>query len=212
MKHERILALSDVVDPVACGPGARERFGEIDLVIGCGDLPYDYLDRVATVFGAPLVAVHGNHDVPLDRVDDPHVPTWWHQIDLHGRVVEQNGLTLAGLGGSPVYNNGPFQYEELDLWLQIVRQTPRLLWNRLRRGRAVDILVTHAPPRGIHDLPDQAHLGFKAVRWFLRIFRPRYHLHGHIHIYDGRVATQTRFGDTTVLNAYGVRELQIDAQ
>ena len=211
-RTQRILALSDVVDEAANGSGARERFGDVDLVIGCGDLPYDYLDRVATALGAPLVAVHGNHDVPPERSDDPHIPTWWRHIDLHGRVVERNGLVLAGLGGSPEYNRGPFQYSEADLWLQILRQSPRLLLNRLRRGRALDILVTHAPPRGIHDLPDRAHLGFKAVRWFLRIFRPRYHFHGHIHIYDGRTVSRTDFGDTTVLNAYGARELQIDAE
>jgi hypothetical protein len=40
-RPRRILALSDIVDGAANGPGARERFGDVDLVIGCGDLPYD---------------------------------------------------------------------------------------------------------------------------------------------------------------------------
>ena len=200
------------MDQAANGPGARERFGEIDLVIGCGDLPYDYLDRVTTALGAPLYAVHGNHDVPPERSDDPHVPVWWENIDLNGRVVDASGLLLGGLGGSPQYSFGPYQYSESDVWLQILRMAPRLLGNRVRHGRAIDILVTHAPPRGIHDRPDRAHRGFRAVRWFLRIFRPRYHLHGHVHLYDRRTVGSTVFGDTTVLNAYGARELQIDVR
>ncbi len=123
-----------------------------------------------------------------------------------------NGLVLGGLGGSPEYSSGPYQYSESDIWLQILRMAPRLLRNRIGRGRALDILVTHAPPRGIHDRPDRAHRGFTSIRWFLRIFRPRYHLHGHVHLYDGRTVSRTVFGDTIVLNAYGVRELQIDVQ
>ena len=66
--------------------------------------------------------------------------------------------------------------------------------------------------RAIHDRPDRLHRGFIAVRWFLRIFRPRYHLHGHVHLYDGRAISSTVFGDTTVLNAYGARELEIDVE
>jgi Icc-related predicted phosphoesterase len=208
----RILALSDVVDDAANGPGVRDRFGDVDLVIGCGDLPYDYLDRVTTALGAPLYAVHGNHDVPPERSDDPHVAVWWENIDLHGRVVNASGLLLGGLGGSPEYSNGPYQYSESAIWLQIMTMAPRLLRNRIGCGRALDVLVTHAPPRAIHDRPDRAHRGFIAIRWFLRIFRPRYHLHGHVHLYDGRTISSTVFGDTTVLNAYGARELQIDVQ
>jgi len=96
--------------------------------------------------------------------------------------------------------------------LAIIRLIPSLLLNKLRHGRYLDVLVTHAPPRGIHDLPDQAHQGFAALRWFLRTFRPRYHLHGHSHIYDRRTATRTRYHDTIVVNAFGAREIDLDAR
>ena len=46
-------------------------------------------------------------------------------------------------------------------------------------------------------------------RWFLRTFRPRYHLHGHVHVYDNRTVTRTRFCDTEVLNAYRYRQLNL---
>jgi len=204
----RILAVSDVEDE-AVTASLPERAGTIDLVIGCGDLSYDYLDFVATAVAAPLRAVHGNHDVPPENLDDHEVSVWWDGIDLHGRVVNLEGVLIGGLEGSPRYNNGPYQSTELDMWLAIIRMVPRLITNRVRRGRFIDVLVTHAPPRGIHDQPDQAHRGFAALRTFLNWFRPRYHLHGHTHIYDARTVTQTQVGATTVVNVYGARTIEL---
>jgi Icc-related predicted phosphoesterase len=204
----RILAVSDIEDE-AVSASLPERAGSIDLVLGCGDLTYDYLDFVATAVAAPLRAVHGNHDVPPENLDDPQIGVWWNGIDLHARVVYIEGLLVGGLEGSPRYNNGPFQSTEFDMWLGIIRMLPGLIANRIRRGRFIDILVTHAPPRGIHDRRDPAHVGFAALRTFLRWFRPRYHVHGHTHVFDSRTVTQTQFGATTVLNAYGVRTIEL---
>jgi Icc-related predicted phosphoesterase len=204
----RILAVSDVEDE-AVAASLASKAGTIDLVLGCGDLTYEYLDYVATALGVPLRAVHGNHDVPPATLDDPSIAMWWQGIDLHGRVVSVNGLLFAGLQGSPRYSEGPYQSEEFDVWLAILKMVPSLFANRVRRGRFLDVLVTHAPPRGIHDQKDQAHRGFAAVRTFLRLFQPRYHLHGHTHVYDRRTPTTTQFGRTTVMNAYGARTLDI---
>jgi Icc-related predicted phosphoesterase len=204
----RILAVSDVEDEAVVASVAS-KVGTIDLVIGCGDLDYDYLDYVGTALGVPLRAVHGNHDVPPKSRDDPAVDVWWRGIDLNGRVVSVDGLLIAGLEGSPRYSSGPYQHAESEIWLSILRMAPSLLINRLRRGRFLDVLVTHAPPRGIHDGTDPAHRGFGAVRTFLRWFHPRYHLHGHTHVYDRRTQTTTQFGRTTVMNAFGARTLDI---
>jgi len=204
----RILAVSDVEDE-AVTASLPQRAGSIDLVLGCGDLTYDYLDFVATAVAAPMRAVHGNHDVPPEDLDDPAVRVWWDGIDLHGRVVLIDGVLVGGLEGSPRYNKGPFQSSEGDMWLAIVKMLPALVANRIRRGRFIDVLVTHAPPRGIHDRPDPAHRGFAAFRTFLQWFRPRYHVHGHTHVYDSRTVTQTQFGSTTVVNAYGARTIDL---
>ncbi len=82
--------------------------------------------------------------------------------------------------------------------------------NKLRYGRYLDILVTHAPPRGIHDQADPAHAGFDAFRWLIEKFQPRYHLHGHVHVYDRRKTCVTRVGRTEVVNVYPYRELTLD--
>jgi uncharacterized protein len=204
----RILAVSDIEDE-AVTASLPDRAGTIDLVLGCGDLSYDYLDFVATAVAAPLRAVHGNHDIPPENLDDHEVSVWWDGIDLHGRVVNLEGVLVGGLEGSPRYNNGPYQSTELDMWLAIIRMVPRLITNRMRCGRFIDVLVTHAPPRGIHDRTDPAHRGFAALRTFLRWFRPRYHLHGHTHVYDARTVTQTQVGATTVVNVYGARIIEL---
>jgi Icc-related predicted phosphoesterase len=86
---------------------------------------------------------------------------------------------------------------------------PSLVVNRLLRGRFLDVLVTHAPPRGIHEGTDRAHRGFGAVRTFLQLFQPRYHFHGHTHVYDRRTPTTTQVGSTTVVNAFGARTVDI---
>src|SRR5437016_4305680 len=145
----RILAISDVEDE-AVTASLPARAGSIDLVLACGDLTYDYLDYVATAVAAPLRAVHGNHDVPPETLDDHEVQVWWDGIDLHGRVASIDGLLVGGLEGSPRYNKGPFQSSETDVWIAILRMLPALVMNRIRRGRFLDVLITHAPPRGIH--------------------------------------------------------------
>jgi Icc-related predicted phosphoesterase len=208
----RILALSDVVEEGAYTAEVSARFPSVDLVLGCGDLPYEYLDFIATRLGAPLYAVHGNHDVPPERADDPAIASWWRGIDLHGRVVNVAGLLVAGLGGSPRYSGGPYQFTESDMYLAILGMLPSLVVNRLRRGRFLDVLVTHAPPRGVHDQDDVAHRGFRALRLFLRLFHPRIHLHGHTHVYDSRTVTRTPVNGTLVVNAYGARAVEIDAR
>ena len=206
-----ILAVSDNVAPLVYSDRIRERFGHVDLVLSCGDLPLGYFDYIVSMLNVPLLGVPGNHD---------HGPTYRAMdgrrlalgtVNLHGRVVRTHGLTLAGLGGSLRYNNGPWQWSEAEARRCLRRMLPRLLLNKLRHGRYLDILVTHAPPRHVHDAEDRCHRGFEALLPFLRRFRPRYHLHGHIHVYDGRTATKTRVGETLVLNAYPFRELRVAA-
>jgi Icc-related predicted phosphoesterase len=36
----------------------------------------------------------------------------------------------------------------------------------------------------------------------MRVFKPRYLIHGHIHLYDLSAVRTTRYGETLVVNAY----------
>lgn len=208
----RILAVSDrVLDKLYSGQ-ARHLFPDIDLIVGCGDLPFYYLDFLTSALDAPLVYVRGNHDGGPQFAADGRI---WRDVrggvDIHGRIVARKGLILAGLQGSMRYKaHAEYMYSESEMRVVVAQMVPRLLWNRQRFGRALDILVTHSPPFGIHDREDLPHTGFKVFLSFLRLFKPRYHLHGHIHIYRQDQITTTRHEETTVINVYPYKLLEID--
>lgn len=208
----KILAVSDRVLDKLYNSQARRFYPDLDLVIGCGDLPYYYLDFLTSVLDVPLIYVHGNHDKGPQYAADG---TTWRSVrggtNIHGRVVTRRGLIFAGLEGSMRYKaHAGFQYSESEMRMVIAQMVPRLLWNRQRFGRALDILVTHSPPYGIHDKSDLPHTGFKVFLSFLRMFKPRYHLHGHIHIYRQDTVVRTQFEQTTVINVYPASVLELD--
>src|SRR5688572_27981785 len=183
-----ILAVTDQIDQRIYSPTLRQRMPDVDLVISCGDLPARYLEFLADALDRPVYYVLGNHAEELTRAGEKGKR--YHPagaIDLGGKVMRDptTGLILAGIPGSPRYtDHEPVQYREFQIWWMLLGMVPKLLWNRLRFGRALDVLVTHSPPRDVNDAPDPAHRGFKALRRFLRCVHPTYQLHGHVHLYD----------------------------
>jgi Icc-related predicted phosphoesterase len=131
-------------------------------------------------------------------------------INLHRRVVNYHGLLVGGLEGSMVYNKGEHQYSEMQMALYARWMAPALALNRLRYGRGVDIMISHAAPKGIHDQPDRCHQGFGAFLGMMRRYHPLYWLHGHIHIYRQDAVRVTRYLDTTVMNVYEYQLIEID--
>jgi len=213
----RILTLSDKVEPLLYGPGLKRVIGDVDLVLGCGDLPQYYLDYVVSTLNVPCYFVHGNHAQGAEFLrrgeeqDQRRQRCLPQGCNVNGRVVNEQGLLIAGLEGCMRYNKNPrFQYTEREMRSKVLKMAPRLLWNRLRHGRYLDILITHAPPFGIHDGPDLCHRGFRAFLTFMRWFRPRYLIHGHKHVYRPDEVTQTSYHQTEVINIYGNRILEVN--
>ena len=211
----KILTLSDRVDELIYSPAIKHLFNDVDLVLGCGDLPHYYLEFVVTMLGGPLFYVVGNHANAIKQVYGPRqdwqYPGGCENID--GRVVRYRGLLLAGLEGSMRYNNQEhFQYTDREMAWKVWRLAPALVLNKLLHGRYLDILITHAPPRGIHDRPDLCHQGFRSFVALMDRFKPRYLIHGHIHLYGPTETTESVYGETRVINTYGYRTLQIDRE
>ncbi len=208
----KLLCISDHIDPIIYSAGLKTRFADVDLVLSAGDLSLDYYDFIVSTLNKPLYFVFGNHHLEgrarFHRPADPfeRSPGRWEEgagaTYLQGRVVRAKGLIIAGLGGSIWYNGGENQFTDFGMFLSILRLLPLLLWNRAVRGRFLDILVTHSPPYGINDLPDPCHTGFRIFLWFLRVFKPRFHIHGHVHLYDRNAAREARYAATTIINAY----------
>ncbi|HOV63073.1 MAG TPA: metallophosphoesterase, partial [Spirochaetia bacterium] len=53
------------------------------------------------------------------------------------------------------------------------------------------------------DKDDPCHKGFKIFLWFMRVFKPKYLIHGHVHLYNINDNRKTIYHDTVVINAYG---------
>ncbi len=203
-----ILAVSDKVIDWIYSPKIRLLLPDTELVIGCGDLPIDYLDFIISSLDIPVFYIHGNHS-PSELEGKLSDRNSKGSIDLHGKVVRFNKYTFAGIEGSIKYNYGIYQSSQFDMWLHVIKLVPSLLSNRIKYGRFLNVFVSHAPPWGIHDQPDLPHQGIKAFRWLLTQFKPDYHLHGHIHVYRPDTVTVSTFGKTKVINAYGYQKIEL---
>jgi Icc-related predicted phosphoesterase len=210
MSSIKALSLSDIPVQFIYSSQVRRRFADAEIVIGCGDLPYYYLEYVLGSLDVPLYYVRGNHDKETEYEAEGERVAPVGGVNLHRKVVNEQGLLLAGVEGSLRYRTGPFQYSQKEMWFHIFSLIPALLVNRALYGRYLDVFVTHSPPAGIHDKSDLPHQGIKAFRWFIEVFQPGYHLHGHIHIYRPDAITETKHGQTRVINTFGFRETTIE--
>ena len=187
----KILTISDEECPAFWDYYVPGRLKDYDLILSCGDLNSSYLSFLVTMARCPLLYVHGNHDGGYPS----HPPEGCDCID--DQIVVYNGVRILGLGGCKKYHPGPHQYTEAQMRRRILR-LKFLLW----QTKGVDIVVTHAPPEGLGDGEDPAHLGFAALRELLDQYHPQYLLHGHVHLRYGSVPDRVRqYNGTTLINA-----------
>ncbi len=202
MEAMKILAVSDLVVDRIYELVPQGHFAGVAMVLGCGDLPYAYLEYLVTMLNVPVFYVPGNHDPGYNEHFAAARAEGCINLDL--RTYCWKGMLLAGFGGSIRYRPyGVNQYTQVEAYLRALRLLPGLLRNRLRYGRALDVLVTHSPPHGIHDDDSAAHRGLSAINWLLRLSRPRYHLHGHMHSLRRNLESDlTQSGPTAIMNIY----------
>lgn len=205
----RVLAVSDEVDEGLYSSLDPVRGAE--LILACGDLPFDYLRHLVDGLEVPAVFVPGNHDPDVSgyrlsrgglmlRAGLPVDAPWPRgAVNADRRVVTVAGLRIAGLGGSPRYSGGPNQYSRG----QFRRRSALLRWRAFWRARhGLDVLLTHAPPQGVGDGPDPPHHGVAAVNGVVAALHPALLLHGHVHPYGAAVVDRT-LGATVVRNVVG---------
>jgi Icc-related predicted phosphoesterase len=217
----KILCVSDQIDPLVYTANITTRFADVDFVLAAGDLPLDYLEFIVSMLNKPVYYVFGNHDLKHYRQikygeTSPETKSEAEirgmpgagAVHLGGHVAREkvpgtrDVVLLAGLGGTLLYNNGDNQYTEFQMRCRILRLFPKLLLNKIRYGRWLDILLTHAPPLGLGDRDDPCHRGFDAFKWFIRKFKPRYLLYGHIHLYDMNDTRVRSYEGTTLINVF----------
>lgn len=200
----RVLAVSDEIVDSLWRPAVRQITP--DLLVSCGDLPFEYLDYLVSMLNVPLVFVPGNHDDDLAGSDGSQTAGG---TNADREVVDVVGTRVIGLGGCLRYRPGPNQYTQGELRRR-ARRVTRRAGRRVRRdGQPVDLLLTHAPPAGVGDGSDPPHHGFTALHDVVDRLQPRYLLHGHIHPY-GAPAPDRMMGRTRVCNVVGHRVIDFD--
>jgi Icc-related predicted phosphoesterase len=176
----KILCISDRVEPMLHGPSLTSYARGVEAVISCGDLPFDYLEFVLTFLGVPVYYVLGNHDPAPDGPERPEGCT-----PLDGRVVDADGVVLAGLSGSRLYSGGPNQYTEPQMRRRAWALSARILLREL------------------------AHIGFESFLGLIDRHKPALWLHGHVHLYGPEVQRASHRGETKVVNVFGHRILDL---
>ena len=196
----KILSVADTVvkhllEPVGGGPA----IADIELILACGDLPPEYLTALRHRYDTPLLYVLGNHD--LRYGESPPMGC----IHIHRQIVTIGNLRITGFSGSRWYNGSINQYTEKQM-ARFIRKMRFPLW----RSRGVDLVITHASPRFIHDAEDPCHRGFRVFVEFINKYQPRYFIHGHIHaLFENDSERLTRVKSTSVINSYGYHVLEI---
>ena len=108
-----------------------------------------------------------------------------------------SGLSFTGFAGSPRYSpHGGNQWTEPEAR------------DMLRALPAADVLLTHSPPEGVNDDPDdRAHRGSGALRAWVERRRPAWLLHGHTLPNPARRVG--RLGPTRVVHVRGALALEL---
>lgn len=164
-----------------------------DIIVTLGDINGLYLKQLRDAFiNSKIFGVLGNHD-QKGKLSHYNID------DIHNKVISVNGIKMVGLEGSfkykekesvPLYD----QYEMHDICENIEK---------------VDIVLSHNSPMGIHDsdaTEDIAHIGFMAIRDYIKKHNPKYSIHGHQHI-----DKETNYLGTKVIGVYGASILDIES-
>ena len=164
-----------------------------DVIATLGDIHGIYLRQLRDTFiDKKIFGVLGNHD-------EKGKFAYYDIDDIHGKVINVNGIKIVGVEGSVRYKDN----EKYPLYTQfeIIQICNNLDY--------VDIVFSHNSPYGIHDSSnsdgDIAHLGFQGLLSYIENKKPKYCIHGHQHINQ-----LTKFEDVNVLGVHGILILELE--
>ena len=188
----RILAISDEPSQKLWGSRCREALEGVDLILSAGDLPPSYLSFLTCFTSAPVIYVHGNHDDIYEKKPPEGC------LCADGKILLIGGVRILGLGGSFRYRPDCVNmYTEPEMQSRILN-----LRRKLRATGGFDILLTHAPIRGVGDEDHPSHRGFECFGPLLDRYRPAVMVHGHMHqAYTAFFQRERTYNGVPVINA-----------
>jgi Icc-related predicted phosphoesterase len=194
----RILTVSDFIEKSLDKKIEDNTLPKIDLILSCGDIHPEYLVFLKESLAVPLYYVKGNHDVRYEG----YYPEGC--TDVNRQLVQFGGVRIMGFEGSMWYNGNENQFTEKEMKKMI-----RSMWFSLLKNKGVNIVITHAPPRHIHDAEDLCHRGFECFVNLIEKYNPKYFVHGHIHKnFINPMDRATLYGKTKVINTCGYNILE----
>lgn len=208
----KILFITDDISPIVYSTDIKERFGECELIISCGDLPFNYYDFIVSTLNKPFYYIRGNH-FTYDDENQQKIFDSEGEKNIHKKIVRFNNISFCGFEGCLKYNNSArVQYSESEMNHIIQMMKPRFWWNRIKYGTFIDLIISHAPPMGFGKPHELCHTGFSCLRRLAEKYQPRYLVHGHIHLYDKNEPRVSMLGKTKIINAYNYYVLDTEEE
>jgi len=224
---KKILCISDQIDPVIYSKNIKNKYGDVDFIISAGDLPIEYLDFVQTSLDKPLYFVFGSHHLKALTHYHPEMAEKQKEGEVNifskGNSRKSNkgiyigfksckyeNIIIAGISGAKKHNDGKNQFTEKQMKRKLSKMIPALFLNKLRYGRYLDILVTHSPPFINGEKDENKQECFECFTKFINFFKPKYLVHGQVHIYDPQQSRSSKYRQTEVINAYSRQILEVN--
>lgn len=157
-----------------------------DILIHAGDITgrgelhvlNDFNDWLGTLPHKHKVFIAGNHDFCFeDERRALAIETVNNATYLENDFVEVEGYKIWGSPSQPEFCRWAFNHteKEIDKWFSLADED-------------VDILVSHAPPKGVLDLTlDNMNVGSLSIWRHAQRINPKLHVFGHIHFSSGCV-------------------------
>lgn len=223
---KKILCMSDQIDPVIYSKNIKEKYGDVDFIISAGDLPIEYLDFVQNALNKPLFFVFGSHHLKALTHYHPEMAEKTKEGEINifkksnnrksnrgtyigFRSYKYENIIIAGISGAKKHNDGKNQFTEKQMKRKLSRMIPQLLLNKIKYGRYMDILVTYSPPLIDEKKEESKQDSFECFTKFINFFKPKYLIHGQVHIYGPEQSRTSRYGETEVINAYSRHLLEL---
>ena len=157
------------------------------VVFTLGDISSHDLAFIKTIFSdTPIYGVCGNHDEQT-TLNNAGIP------NIHGKRIDVNGISFAGLGGSVKYKKGSCVMYSQNESLGIAKALPE-----------ADVLISHDKAylgkitTKFPEFTKDPHEGMAGISYYLRKRSPFLHIHGHIH-----TNKQYPFENTNTVCVYG---------
>lgn len=141
--------------------------------------------------GIRLVWIAGNHEFTVQAYPD-------FARKLVGTYLEDSGVSIDGVNfwGSPWqpwFHDWAFNAPQVDPGEEFLETK----FSQIPRN--IDVLITHSPPAGFHDLVGRRHTGSLSLNKHVQRVMPTLHVFGHIH--HGFGVTQVGEDDRTCVLA-----------